>query len=291
MSFTDKKYTLNDGSTVPVIGYGTYNEEFADNLRPIREAIEAGYRFFDSASLYETEKYLGTAIKESGVPREDFIVETKLWIDEMGRDGVRKAIEKSLKRLQMDYVDIYMIHWPRQTGAMDEDWKKLDIETYSEMEKLVREGKVKRLGLSNFLPHHLDNILSFCNTYPVIDQLEYHIGYTQEAAKKYAADNGLCVQAWSPLGRESVFKDENLKKMASKYNVTVAQLALRFNYQSGVLSLPKASSAERQIRNLNIWDFSIDSDDFNFLSCLPPVAWSGEHPDTAIPTAVSTFKV
>ena len=210
----------------------------------------------------------------------------------MGYDGTKKALERTLTRLGTDYLDVYMIHWPKQrSDASSKEWKALQKETYKALEEMVDEGSVKAIGLSNFLPHHLDNILSFCNIYPVIDQLEYHIGYTQEAAKKYAAHNGLCVQAWSPLGRESVFKDENLQKMASKYNVTAAQLALRFNYQAGVLSLPKASSVERQVQNLSIWDFTIDADDFNFLSCLPPTAWSGEHPDTAIPTAVSTFEV
>ncbi len=290
MSFTDKKYTLNDGSTVPVIGYGTYNEEFADNLRPIREAIEAGYRFFDSASLYETEKYLGTAIKESGVPREDFIVETKLWIDEMGRDGVRKAIEKSLKRLQMDYVDIYMIHWPRQTGAMDEDWKKLDIETYSEMEKLVREGKVKRLGLSNFLPHHLNNILENCEIKPVADQLEFHPGYSQEAAVAFCLKNDIRPISWSPLGRgreNAIIGNAILGKLAEKYGKSIQQINLRFAIDKGVLPIPKATSKEHILANLDVFDFELTRDEVWMLSSMPQNTWLGEHPDFDIPTKKS----
>ena len=285
-------FKLNNGMEIPAIGFGCYNAKGGDSYEFISIAITSGYTLFDTASIYGTEKDLGNALRDNNIDRSSVIIQSKLWIDEMGYEGAKAALERTLTRLGTDYLDVYMIHWPKQhSDASQDEWKTLQRETYKALEEMVDEGSVKAIGLSNFLPHHLDNILSFCNTYPVIDQLEYHIGYTQEAAKKYAADNGLCVQAWSPLGRESVFKDENLKKMASKYNVTVAQLVLRFNYQSGVLSLPKASSAERQIRNLNIWDFSIDSDDFNFLSCLPPVAWSGEHPDTAIPTAVSTFKV
>ena len=120
-------FTLNDGSQIPKIGFGTYNDAFADNKASILEAIECGYRFFDTASLYETERSLGNAVRESGIARSEVIIETKLWIDEMGAENARIAVEKSLKRLQTDYIDIYMIHWPRQTGADDEKWKELDI--------------------------------------------------------------------------------------------------------------------------------------------------------------------
>ena len=279
-------YTLNDGFKIPKIGYGTYNEEFENNKKAILAAIECGYRFFDTASLYETERPLGCAIKESGLKREEVIIETKLWIDEMGRDNARVALEKSLARLQMDYIDIYMIHWPRQTGALDEKWKELDIETYSAMEGLVKEGLVGRLGLSNFLPHHLKNILDNCTIRPVVDQLELHPGYSQEAAAAYCKKNDVLPMAWSPLGRgreNATIGNSILVRLSEKYGRSIQQINIRFLLQKGILPIPKASSREHMMDNLNVFDFELSDEDISMLSCMPQTAWLGEHPDFVIP--------
>lgn len=285
-----ENYKLSNGMEIPVIGFGCYNAKGGDNLQIIKDAIDSGYTFFDTASLYQTERELGKAIKEKGVNRADLFIQSKLWIDEMGYDNAKAAIERTLDRLQMDYLDVYLIHWPRKNSTdSTEEWKKLQKETYKAMEEMVDQGIIKAIGLSNFLPHHLDNILSFCNVAPVVDQLEFHLGYTQEAAKNYAAKCGLRVQAWSPLGRGALFDDENLKSMAAKYGVSASQLALRFIYQCGVIPLPKATSPERQQQNLDIFSFEISPDDFNFLNCLPNTMWLNEHPDIAIPTMVSNF--
>ncbi|MCR4908280.1 MAG: aldo/keto reductase [Lachnospiraceae bacterium] len=285
-------YTLNDGSTLPKIGFGTYREEMDNNLIPIKAAIKAGYRFFDTASLYETERYLGQAIAESGIPREEFIVETKLWIDEMGYENVRPAFERSLKRLGMDYVDIYMIHWPRQTGEEDEDWKKLGAETYRAMEELVKEGKVRRLGLSNFLPHHLKNILEHCTIKPVVDQLELHPGCSQEGAVAFCRENDIQPMAWSPLGRgreNATVGNSVLKKLAEKYGRSIQQVNLRFLLQKGILPIPKASSEEHIIANTEVFDFSLTEDEVSMLSYMPQTTALGEHPDFNIPKKSSNF--
>ncbi len=279
-------YNLSDGFKIPKIGYGTYNEEFENNKKAILTAIECGYRFFDTASLYETERSLGSAIRESGIAREDVIIETKLWIDEMGYDNAKKALEKSLNRLQTDYIDIYMIHWPRQTGAEDEDWKKLDVETWHSMEEMVECGKVKRLGLSNFLPHHLKNILDNCTIRPVVDQLELHPGYSQEAAAAYCKENGVLPMAWSPLGRgreNATIGNSILVRLAEKYGRSIQQINLRFLLQKGILPIPKAASREHMMDNLNVFDFELSSDDISMLACMPQTAWLGEHPDFVIP--------
>ena len=279
-------YTLNDGTKTPKIGFGTYNEEFADNKAAILSAIECGYRFFDTASLYETERSLGNALKESGIDRSDVIIETKLWIDEMGADNARKALEKSLNRLMTDYVDIYMIHWPRRTGADDEAWKELDIETWKAMEEMVKEGKVRRLGLSNFLPHHLKNILENCSVRPVADQLELHPGYSQEAAVAYCKENDVLPMAWSPLGRgreNATIGNSVLVRLSKKYGKSIQQINLRFLLQKGILPIPKASSAEHMKANLNVFDFELSEDDISILSNMPQTAWLGEHPDFHIP--------
>ena len=287
MDFSKHVYTLNDGSKLPMIGFGTYNEEFADNVKPIKEAIDIGYRFFDTASLYETERCLGQAIKESGLPREDFIIETKLWIDEMGAEGAKTALEKSLKRLGTDYVDIYMMHWPRETGETDEAWREKDLETYRVMEGMVKEGKVRRLGLSNFLPHHLNNILQNCSIKPVVDQLEFHPGYSQEAAIRFCQDNGVQPIAWSPLGRgreNAIIGNAILGKLAEKYGKSIQQINLRFALQKGVLPIPKATSREHILANLEVFDFELTQDEIWILSCMPQNTWLGEHPDFEIPT-------
>ena len=283
-------YMLNDGFKIPKIGFGTYNEEFADNTTTIIQAIECGYRFFDTASLYETERSLGNALKESGIARTDVIIETKLWIDEMGAENVKIAFEKSLNRLQTDYIDIYMMHWPRQTGADDEDWKKLDAETWKAMEELVRQGKVKRLGLSNFLPHHLKNILENCTIKPVVDQLELHPGYSQEGAVSYCKQNDVLPMAWSPLGRgreNATIGNSILVRLAEKYGKSIQQINLRFLLQKGILPIPKASSVEHMKSNLDVFDFALSEDDVSMLSYMPQTAWLGEHPDFVIPTRKS----
>ena len=229
-------YVLNDGARLPKIGFGTYNEEFKDNKASILKAIECGYRFFDTASLYETERSLGAAIKESGIARTDVIIETKLWIDEMGYENAKTALAKSLDRLGTDYLDIYMMHWPRQTGADDENWKELDIETWRAMEEMVDQGLVRRLGLSNFLPHHLKNILDNCRIKPVVDQMELHPGYSQEAAVAFCKDNDVLPMAWSPLGRgreNATIGNSILVRLAAKYGKSVQQINLRFLLQKG----------------------------------------------------------
>ncbi len=286
MGTLDRFYTLNDGSKIPMIGFGTYNEEFADNQKAIREAVECGYRFFDCASLYETERPLGKALKESGLPREEFIIETKLWIDEMGYDGAKKALERSLNRLQTDYVDIYMCHWPRETGADDEAWKEKDLETWRAMEEMVDEGKVKRLGLSNYLPHHLKNILEHCRIRPVVDQLELHPGYSQEAAAAFCKENDVLPMAWSPLGRgreNATAGNSILVRLSEKYGKSIQQVNLRFLLQKGILPIPKASNREHMEANLDVFDFEISEDDMWMLACMPQTAWLGEHPDFYIP--------
>ena len=179
-----------------------------------------------------------------------------------------------------------MIHWPRQTGADDEDWKTLDIETWQVMEGLVEQGKVKRLGLSNFLPHHLKNILDNCKVKPVVDQLELHPGYSQERAVIFCQENDVIPMAWSPLGRgreNATIGNAILVKLAKKYGKSIQQINLRFLLQKGILPIPKASTLEHMKSNMEVFDFELTGDDISMLSCMPQTAWLEEHPDFAIP--------
>ena len=271
-------YTLSNGVKIPCVAYGTYKAKDENGADIISAAVEEGYRYFDTASFYETEGYVAEAISRSGLPREDFFIATKLWKEEMGYEEALAACERSLKRLNTDYIDLYLIHWPKPTPDYEE-WKQLDLDTWRALEKLYKEGKVRAIGVSNFLPHHLDNILENCEVKPMVDQIEYHAGYTQEATVQYCKQHGILVQAWSPISRGRIFHDVTLMELAEKYQVSVAKLALRFCIQNGIVPLPKAASRERMRENMNLFDFTISDEDMNRINTIPQVGWSGEHPD------------
>lgn len=281
-------YTLENGTKIPCLGFGTYNAKGGDNLEIIKTAIEAGYRYFDTASFYETERVLGQAIRESGIPREEFFIATKAWIDERGYDEVKAAMDRSLERLQMDYVDMYLIHWPK-ASLEEADWKERDVLTWRGMEEMHEAGKAKGLGLSNFLPNHLDVILENAKIKPQVDQLESHPGYSQEAAVAYGQSKGIRMQAWSPLGRGKMIENEVLIRFAEKYGKTPAQICLRFSIQKGIIPLVKSSTMERMKQNMDVFDFEISTEDIQILSCMPQNVWSGEHPEFKIPAKKSNF--
>ena len=282
-------YTLSNGLMIPCMGFGTYNAKGGDNLEINRTAIAAGYRYFDTASLYETERVLGQAIAESGIPREEFFIVSKLWHDERGYREAKEAFERSLSRLQTDYLDLYLIHWPRGAEG-DTDWKEKDLDTWRALEELYQAGRIKGLGLSNFLPHHIENILQNAEVKPLVDQLELHPGYTQEAAVRYCEENGIRVQAWSPLGRSAMLENPILKAYAEKYGRSVAQICLRFLLQKGIIPIVKSSAMERMKENQDIFSFEISREDMSFINNMPQNTWLGEHPDFAIPKKKSNFE-
>lgn len=285
-----EKIKLSNGLIIPAIGFGTYNPKGGDNVEIFRQAIECGYRYFDTASLYGTESALGQAIRESGIDRSEFIVATKVWIDEMGYENTKQAFQRSLERSGLGYFDYYLIHWPRRMEN-DTDWKAVDLSTYHAMEEMVSERYISGIGLSNFLPHHLDSILCECEIRPVLNQLEMHPGYFQTAANSYCRKNDILVQAWSPLGRGAVLENEYLIGRAKKYQKTVAQICLKFLIQKGVMPIVKASTKERMLQNLDVFDFTLNDEEMSMIQSMPQTGWSGEHPDFAIPKAKSNFEI
>ncbi len=282
-------YVLSNGQKIPCMGFGTYNATGGDNLVINRTAIEAGYRYFDSASLYETERVLGQAIRESRIPREEFFIVSKLWIDERGYHEAKDALARTLERLKMDYLDLYLIHWPRGKEG-DTDWKEKDLDTWRALEEMCDAGRIRGLGLSNFLPHHTENILKNCRIRPVVDQLEIHPGYTQEAAVRYCQEHDIRVQAWSPLGRSVMLENPILLTFAEKYGKSTAQICLRFLLQKGIIPLVKSSAMERMKQNQYIFDFEISAEDMSIINNMPQNTWLGEHPDFAIPRKRSNFE-
>ena len=277
MNHSSEYFTLTNGVTIPCIGFGTYKAAEGNSSDIILTAMEAGYRFFDTASFYGTETYLSEALKRSNLSREDIFITSKVWKAEMGYNATLKTFERTLKNLDTDYLDLYLIHWPRY--SLEGEWKEVCIDTWKAMEELYKQGRVRAIGLSNFLPHHVDVILDNCTVKPMVNQLEVHPGYTQEAAVLYSREHDMLVQAWSPLGRQRVLQDPLIMELAAKYNVSEAQICLRFLLQKGINVLPKSSSIERMRNNMDIFSFAISTEDMHRLNTLPQTGWSGEHPD------------
>ena len=271
-------YILNNGVEIPAIAFGTYKAADGKSADVIRAAIEAGYRYFDTASFYGTETYLAQAVRESEISRDEIFIASKLWKTEMGYENVKYAFERSLDKLNTDYLDLYLIHWPLPDPEY-KDWKQLDKETWRAMEELYQAGKVRAIGLSNFLPHHIDNILEDCTVRPAVDQIEYHPGYSQEAAVQYCKERNILVQAWSPIGRQRVLEEPLVLELAGKYAVSPAQICLKFAVQRGIIPLPKSSSVKRMKENLDLYSFEMEREDIWRLATMPQAGWSGEHPD------------
>lgn len=271
-------YELRNGVKNPCIGFGTYKAADGKSAEVIKTALDAGYRYFDTASFYGTEEYLAEAIQESKVKREDLFLTSKAWKTEMGYEKVRQAFEESLKRLQTDYLDLYLIHWPLPEDGY-EDWEKLDLETWRGLEELYEEGLVRAIGVSNFLPYHLENLMKHSKIKPMVNQIEFHPGYTQELTVQYCKERDILVQAWSPIGRSALLDHPVLLKLSEKYHVSVAQICIRYALQRGIVPLPKSSAYERMKQNQDVFDFEISEEDMYRIGTIPQSGWSRLHPD------------
>ena len=199
-------FTLANGVEIPAVGFGTYKAAADNDEAIISEAIRQGYRHLDTATFYFNEEAVGKAVRESGVPREEFFLTSKVWRDRLGYDSTLREFEESCKKLGTDYLDLYLIHWPRPNDLTAE-WKDLDVETWKALEDLYKSKKVRAVGVSNFLPHHLNNLLERTSIIPMVNQLEFHPGYMQKAAVDFSQRLGIQVEAWSPIGRARVLQE------------------------------------------------------------------------------------
>jgi len=277
---TPSPFTLSNGIQIPPVGYGSYRSTLNDGKAPILKALELGYRYIDTASFYKNEEEIGEAIAESGIPRKDLFLATKMWPSEMGYEETKEAFARSCKKLQTDYIDLYLIHWPKR-NPQDLQWRQRIRDTWRAMEELYKEGKCRAIGVCNFQPHHLQVILDNCEIVPMVDQLELHVGYLQQYTLDFCRAHGILPQAWSPLGRMYFAEEPCLKKMAAQYGRPVSQLLLRFLNQSGIQIIPKSTHEERMIENKDIFGFTINDEDMHFLSVLPQIFFSNEFPDWA----------
>ena len=259
-------FILNNGLKLPALGFGTYKA----SREAMSFAVEAGYRYFDTASFYGNEGVLGEVLRATGRPREEFIIASKVWKSDMGYEAALRAFSCTLDKLGTEYLDVYLIHWPQEG---------LDLETWRAMEELYRQGKVRALGLSNFLPYHAEKIITSCEVMPSVAQLEFHAGHMQTPAMLYYQSKGILVQAWSPAARGRVLDDELIVELAAKYHASPVQVCLSFCLHEGVMPLPKASSLPRMRENLESVNIELSAEDMMRLENIPPKGWSGEHPD------------
>ena len=267
-------FILENGVELPFVGFGTYK---VTEEKIILDALDAGYRHLDTARMYKNEKIIGNALKECGIHRSELFLTSKVWKGDLGYDNTLRSFEASINDLGVQYLDMFLIHWPQ--SAPDADWKPVLKETWKAMERLYDDCAVRAIGVSNHLPHHLLHILKDCNVRPMVNQLEFHPGYTQAATTSFCVNQGIQVEAWSPLGRTRVLEDPLVLELAEKYGKTPAQICLRFCLQNNILPLPKSSSPERMKQNLELFDFDIELEDIFRLMTMPETGWSGQHPE------------
>ncbi|GGG46001.1 aldo/keto reductase [Bizionia arctica] len=276
----EKYFKLNNKVSIPSVGFGTWQTPDGETaINSIKIAVESGYRHIDAAAIYNNEKGVGAGIKACGIPRKDLFITSKLWNTERGYETTLKAFEKTLKDLDLEYLDLYLIHWPA-TSNQFKNWQELNSETWRAMEFLYSEGKIKALGVSNFLEHHLVPLMEFATIQPAVNQLEFHPGFMQKDCVAFCIKNNIQVEGWSPLGRGEVLENELLKSMATKYNKSVAQICIRWALQNQVLPLPKSVTPSRIKENFQVYDFEISEADITAINNMDDFGSSGLHPDS-----------
>lgn len=280
MNSINDSYVLSNSVKIPCLGFGTWELREADStVETIKTAIDCGYRHIDSAFSYNNEKSVGEAVRTCGLKRDELFITTKISNSSYGYESTLKEFELSMNNLDIDYVDLYLIHWPRPLSIRD-TWKEYLEGTWKAFEDLYKAGKVKAIGVSNFLETHLDVLLSNATIAPMVNQLELHPQYVQRNVVEYCKDRRMIVEAWSPLIKGS-FEHPVLIEIAQKYNKSVAQVLLRWSIQHGFVPLPKTSNKERMIENASIFDFQLAKEDIDAMKVLEALGKTGAHPDTA----------
>jgi len=275
----DNCYTLNDGNEIPVIGFGTWQMPNDEHTAEIVEyAIKNGYRHIDTAATYGNEESVGEGIKNSGVSREELFVTTKLWNDSHGYELAKKAIDESLERMQLDYFDLYLIHWPNPLSVRDH-WQEANAEAWRAMEEAQAEGKIKSIGVSNFMKRHLDALLETAKVTPAVNQILLNPSEMQPETVAANKEHNILSEAYSPLGTGKIFEIEELNELAEKYDKTPAQVVLRWSLQHGFLPLPKTSTFERVKENADIFDFELSDEDMKKINQFEGKAGRMDNPD------------
>ena len=275
---------LANGLTIPCVGFGTYkNTDPAECLSSVREALAAGYRHVDTAQFYFNEENVGEAIRESGLPRNEIFLTTKVWNTSQGYDNTLRAFDESMGKLGLDYLDLYLVHWPVAKDYAT-DYPSAFTQTWRALEKLYADGKVRAIGVCNCLKEHLNVLFGECRIKPMVNQIEYHFGFSdpdQTEAADFSRANGIVVEAWAPLCRGRAFGNPVLKAVAEKYGKTEAQILVRWCLQHETLPLPKTVSPARIRENADVFGFVISDEDMAALDAVNTVGRLGPHPTEA----------
>jgi diketogulonate reductase-like aldo/keto reductase len=264
-------FELNNGVKMPYFGLGVYLSKDGDEVvNAVKDALNHGYRHIDTASIYKNENGVGQGVEQSNVDRKDIFVVSKVWNDDQGYDSTLKAFDDSLERLGMDYLDLYLIHWPKGNKSKD---------TWKAMERLYKEKKVRAIGVSNFMQHHLEDLLTETEITPMVNQMEFHPYLVQQDLIDFCHNKGIQYEAWSPMMQGNIFDIQLLKELGKKYGKTAAQIVLRWDLQKGVVTIPKSSKKERIISNADIFDFELTHEDVQLLDGLERNQRFGPDPD------------
>lgn len=274
-------FTLTNGVEIPIVGFGTWQTPDGEVAKQsVEAAIAAGYRHIDTAAAYKNEDSVGAGIKASGVRREDLFVTTKLWNEDHGYKAAKAAIDTSLTKLGLDYVDLYLIHWPNPV-TFREHWQEVNAETWRAMEEILQSGKARAIGVSNFREHHLEELAKTATVAPMVNQIFLNPSEMQKDLVAYNKAHGMLNEAYSPLGTGKIFGVPELQKMADRYHKSVAQLVLRWSLQNDFLPLPKSVHADRIQENAQLFDFELSHHDMEVIDALHGVAGTYTDPDTA----------
>ena len=271
ISKIDEMITLHNGVEMPQLGFGVFKvKNGSETVESVKKALEAGYRAIDTAAIYENEEGVGQAVRESGIAREELFITSKVWNTDQGYESTLKAFDASLERLGMDYLDLYLIHWPGKDKYLD-TWKAL--------EKLYKDGKVKAIGVSNFHVHHLENLLANSEIKPVINQIELHPYLSQVEIRDYCEKHEIKVEAWSPLGRGTLLDEPTINHIAKKHGKTAAQVIIRWHLQHDIVVIPKSITPSRIEENAQVFDFSWSLNEMNQIDALNRNERTGSNPD------------
>jgi len=266
--------TLNSGHEIPQLGFGVFKVDPEQTERIVTDALEAGYRHIDTAAIYGNEAGVGAAIEKSGIPRDELFITTKLWNSDQGTQSAFDAIDLSLEKLGLEYVDLYLIHWP--TAQRD-----LYLESWLALEQIAADGKSRSIGVSNFQVPHLEKVLAGGSVVPAVNQIELHPAFQQRPIREFAAGHGIHIEAWGPLGqgKYDLFGETALTAAAEAHGKSPAQVAIRWHLQNGIIVFPKSNSAERIAQNFDVFDFELSADELAAIDALDAGKRVGANPD------------
>ena len=273
-----KDLILNDGNRIPQLGFGTYKATEKEGIEALSYAISKGYRLIDTASIYGNEIAIGKGIEASGIARKELFVTSKVWRESLGYQSTKVEFEKTLDRLKLEYLDLYLIHWPANAKNYD-NWQKTNSDTWRALEELQAEGKIKSIGVSNFFQKHLESLFQTAKVIPSINQIEFHPGYWQPQLVDFCKQHNVVVESWSPLARGKVFGNQTLIDISKKHDKSVSQICLRWIIQHEVVVIPKSTNPKRMLENMDIFDFELSTIEMEQINALPEMGFSGELPD------------